>query len=278
MSWFSPAATSASPQAPSSSRRSCRAQVSAGLRCSRCRRCSVGLSGPHDGQDSWRAFRLLSVAVICRSAVALGLSTFLALFIEQELHAGTGAGEAALALLFLTGAAGTLLGGRLARRRGRSARSAWPTPSPCPPWPGSWAPGYTVYAFIAAVGLASYVPFSLHVTLGQDYLPGHIGTASGVTLGLSVSIGGLAAPLIGSLAQATSLQAALTALLIAPAVAWVVSRRLPEPRNAVRRRGGAVRRERGFTALPTLADAPARHAQPQPDQRHHPDRREQCKR
>jgi hypothetical protein len=31
-----------------------------------------------------------------------------------------------------------------------------------------------------------------HVTLGQDYLPNRVSTASGVTLGLTVSIGGLA--------------------------------------------------------------------------------------
>ena len=174
------------------------------------------------------------MAVICRSVVAFGLSTFLALLVEQKLHAGAAAGEAALALLFLTGAAGTLLGGRLAGRWGRirTIRVAYAVTVPA--LAGLlWAPGYGVYACVAAVGLASYVPFSLHVTLGQDYLPGHIGTASGVTLGLSVSIGGLAAPLLGVIAQATSLHTALTPLLIMPALARVVSRSLPEPRNAM---------------------------------------------
>ncbi|WP_433277217.1 hypothetical protein ACQPZA_36990 [Pseudonocardia xinjiangensis] len=51
------------------------------------------------------------------------------------------------------------------------------------------------------------MPFSLHITLGQDYLPRHVGTASGVTLGLTVSIGDLASPAIGALANITSLQA-----------------------------------------------------------------------
>lgn len=197
------------------------------------------LSPPPRGQDSWHAFRLLSLAVTCRSVVAFGLSTFLALFTEQKLHAGTGAGEAALALLFVTGAVGTLLGGRLAGRWGRIRTIRLAYAVTVPALAGLlWAPGYAVYGFVAVVGLASYVPFSLHVTLGQDYLPGHIGTASGVTLGLSVSIGGLAAPLIGTIAQASSLQAALTLLLVMPAVAWVISRRLPEPRNVAMARAG----------------------------------------
>lgn len=190
-------------------------------------------SPPPRGQDNWPAFRLLSLVITCRSVVAFGLSTFLALFTERKLHAGTGTGEAALALLFVTGAVGTLLGGRLAGRWGRihTIRLAYAVTVPA--LAGLlWAPGYAVYGFVAVVGLASYVPFSLHVTLGQDYLPGHIGTASGVTLGLSVSIGGLAAPLIGTIADASSLQASLTVLLIMPIVAWVVSRGLPEPGNA----------------------------------------------
>jgi FSR family fosmidomycin resistance protein-like MFS transporter len=91
--------------------------------------------------------------------------------------------------------------------------------------------GQAVGLLLAAVGLASYVPFSLHVTLGQDYLPRHIGTASGVTLGLAVSVGGLAAPLIGAVAQVSSLPTALTALVATPALAWAVTRRLPEPHH-----------------------------------------------
>ncbi len=51
-----------------------------------------------------------------------------------------------------------------------------------------------------------YVPFSLYVTLGQDYLPRHMGTASGDTLGLAVSVGGLASPAIGALADQVGLE------------------------------------------------------------------------
>ena len=174
------------------------------------------------------------MAVICRSVVAFGLSTFLALFAEQKLHAGTDAGEAAIALLFVTGAVGTLISGQLAGRWGRIRTIRFAYAATVPGLAGLlWAPGYSLYVFIAAVGLASYLPFSLHVTLGQDYLPGHVGTASGVTLGLAVSVGGLAAPLIGAAAQASSLPTALTALVTMPVLAWAVSRRLPEPRNIV---------------------------------------------
>jgi len=73
------------------------------------------------------------------------------------------------------------------------------------------------------------VPFSLHITLGQDYLPTRMGTASGVTLGLAASVGGAFTPALGLIAQASSLQVTLGCLIPLPAVAWLLARRLREP-------------------------------------------------
>lgn len=74
-----------------------------------------------------------------------------------------------------------------------------------------------------------YIPFSLQVALGQDCLPARVGTAGGITLGLTVSIGGLASPVIGRVADATSLRTALTPLILMPAPSWLLFRTLPEP-------------------------------------------------
>lgn len=56
-----------------------------------------------------------------------------------------------------------------------------------------------------------------------------VGTAGGITLGLTVSIGGLVSPLIGSIADAASLRIALTPLILMPALSWLLFRTLPEP-------------------------------------------------
>jgi len=64
---------------------------------------------------------------------------------------------------------------------------------------------------------------------GQDYLPNRLGTASGVTLGLAVSVGGVAAPAIGALAAATNLQWALLSLTVLPVIAWAAARGLRQP-------------------------------------------------
>jgi FSR family fosmidomycin resistance protein-like MFS transporter len=92
-----------------------------------------------------------------------------------------------------------------------------------------FVPGPLLYLFVALTSAGLYVPFSLHITLGQDYLPRRVGTAGGVTLGLAVSVGGLASPFIGALADATDLRTALTPLIALPAVGWFCLRSLREP-------------------------------------------------
>ena len=93
-----------------------------------------------------------------------------------------------------------------------------------------FVPGPGFYVFVALTSVGLYVPFSLQVTLGQDYLPSRVGTAGGITLGLAVSIGGLVSPLVGVLADAVSLQVALMPLIVMPGVAWLMFRSLLEPR------------------------------------------------
>jgi FSR family fosmidomycin resistance protein-like MFS transporter len=56
-----------------------------------------------------------------------------------------------------------------------------------------------------------------------------VGTAGGITLGLTVSVGGLASPVIGAIADAASLRTALTPLILMPVLSWLLFRLLPEP-------------------------------------------------
>lgn len=145
----------------------------------------------------------------------------------------------ALFVLFAGGAAGTVLGGRLAARSGRVRAMREAYAASVPAVAGVvLAPGPLMYVCIAAAAITLYAPFSLHVTLGQDYLPRRVGTAGGVTLGLAVSAGGLASPLVGWVAQTASLRVALGCLALVALPAWLLSRTLTEPsRPAVAHEG-----------------------------------------
>ncbi|MFD5895564.1 MFS transporter [Streptomyces sp. NPDC060366] len=182
------------------------------------------------GVDDTVSFVKLSLAVVCRSVVFVGLGTFVALYAQERPGGSEAAGTAALFVLYLGGAVGSVLGGKLADRWGRVAVARWSYLVSVPAVAGIvFVPGPAIYLFVALTSAGLYVPFSLQVTLGQDYLPTRVGTASGVTLGLTVSIGGLAAPLIGRFADATSLRTALTPLILMPVLSWLLFRTLPEP-------------------------------------------------
>ncbi|MET9658818.1 MFS transporter [Streptomyces sp. NPDC006510] len=187
-------------------------------------------TGAATGSDDKVSFVKLSLAVVCRSIAFIGLSTFISFYARQRTGGGTTAGSAALFVLYLGGAAGTVLGSRLANRWERVAVVRMSYLITVGAVAGTvFAPGPVIYLFIALTSVGLYAPFSLQVTLAQDYLPSRVGTAGGITLGLTVSIGGLVSPLIGSIADATSLQTALTPLILMPALSWLLFRTLPEP-------------------------------------------------
>lgn len=205
------------------------ALCAAAVRASRVR-APAGRPTEGSGSDDWPSFLRLSGAVVCRSVVFVGLSAFVSPYVSERVGGGDVAGTAALCVLYAGGAVGTVLGGRLADRYGRVAvvRRAYAL-TVLAVAGVVLVPGPAVYLFVALTSAGLYVPFSLHVTLGQDCLPGRVGTASGVTLGLTVSVGGLAAPALGALADTTSLRTALVPLIVLPALGGLLLRGLREP-------------------------------------------------
>ncbi|MFI1420797.1 MFS transporter [Streptomyces sp. NPDC020731] len=194
------------------------------------RQAAGGSAAAPPGEDDRTSFVKLSLAVACRSIVFVGLSAFISLYARQRMGDSATAGTVALFVLYLGGAVGSVLGGTLAGRWGRVAVARWAYLVSTGTVAGVvFVPGPAMYLFVALTSVGLYVPFSLQVTLGQDYLPSRVGTASGITLGLAVSVGGLISPVIGSLADATSLRTALTPLILMPSVCWLLFRALPEP-------------------------------------------------
>ncbi|MEV0796417.1 MFS transporter [Kribbella sp. NPDC050281] len=182
------------------------------------------------GSDDWPSFLRLSAIMVCRSIVFVGLGTFIALYAGQRVGGGTTTGGVALFVLFAAGALGTLLGGRFATRYGRvrTMRTSYAVAVPAIA-ALVFVPGPAFFGFLALTAIAMSIPFSLHVTLGQDFLPGRVGTAGGMTLGLAVSIGGVATPVLGTIAEHTSLRVALSPLIALVLTGCLMGFALNEP-------------------------------------------------
>ena len=129
--------------------------------------------------DDWTSFGKLSGFVIVRSMAYLGLVAFIPIYVVEVLHGSPAVGGLTDTAFLLSGAAGTIAGGPIADRVGRKPVLLWST-------------GLTVLL------VASQASF---VVLGQEYLPNRVGLASGVTLGLAVSLGGGLSPVLGAIAD-----------------------------------------------------------------------------
>lgn len=117
-----------------------------------------------------------------------------------------------------------------------------------------------VFGAIALTGFALNQSFSLTVTLGQNYLPTRIGTSSGVTLGLAISVGGRVTPALGALADTISLHLAVTMLAAFPLAGLALALRLRRPRS----RASAGTPPAARPAIPHRAFNPATARVPRP--------------
>ncbi|WP_216699803.1 MFS transporter [Arthrobacter sp. H5] len=178
--------------------------------------------------DKWRPFGWLTVLVVIRSIMYFGISSLLVLYVISRYDVTQVAGSASLTAFLAVGALGTLAGGWMADRWSRIFAIRLGYALCVPALILLLAAPSVPVAFIATalLGLGLYLPFSVQTTLGQEYLPNRIGTASGVTLGLAVSAGGAFAPVFGWLADSFSLSWALGVLLLFPFLALLVSLRL----------------------------------------------------
>jgi FSR family fosmidomycin resistance protein-like MFS transporter len=134
--------------------------------------------------------------------------------------------------MLVAGAAGTLIGGRLADRVGRRSVMVW---AMVPLALLLLAiPHLGLAAFVVAlvgIGLAIDAPFSVTVVFGQELLPGRAGLASGITIGAAIGVGGLLATALGAVADATSITTVLELLPLFALAAFALALSLPGPRQ-----------------------------------------------
>ncbi|WUI02416.1 MFS transporter [Spirillospora sp. NBC_00431] len=195
------------------------------------RRAGAGAAATAAGPALWRPFAVLTAISVVRSAVFAAVATFIGLYWIRQLDGSQAMAGTALACFLGGGVAGTVLGGRLADRIGLVRTVQLGALLVTPMLVGlRLAPGALLpLPFAVLVGLTLNVPFAVLVRLGQDYLPGRPGTAAGVTLGLSVSAGGLLTPVFGLASDAYGAQAVFTLLCFVPVLAYALGLFLTPP-------------------------------------------------
>jgi FSR family fosmidomycin resistance protein-like MFS transporter len=206
-------------------------QLSAGLRGERTAAGGRVLVPAGQSHDAWGPFARLTAAVIARAVLFYGFNTFIPLYWIHVLHRSKAAGAMALTVFALSSVIGNLLGGRLADRFGHTRIVTGGLFALIPIAPALLAVTSEPAAFVllALIGGTLSTTYSPLIILGQKYLPNRVGLSSGVTLGIAVSIGGVATPLVGQVADHYGLWAALAALALTPIPAACLALTLPHP-------------------------------------------------
>ncbi len=184
------------------------------------------------GEDRPGALALLLGVIAFRSLAWFGLVTFVPLW-EVALGHSKAHGNRLLSLMLLAGALGTIAAGPLADRFGRRPvllASLFLT-----------APLIAVFvavggvpgaAALAGAGVCVVGTFGVTMVMSQEYLPRRIGMASGLSIGLSIGIGGIAALGLGALADSVDLRTALYVCAAAPVAGLLLAALLPSSRVA----------------------------------------------
>ena len=80
-------------------------------------------------------------------------------------------------------------------------------------------------------GMAVIGTFGVTLVMSQEYMPGRVGMASGLSIGLAIGLGGVAAVALGAVADALDLEAAVLATMLGPALCIFLTLMLPAPRT-----------------------------------------------
>jgi len=186
-------------------------------------------------KNDWSSFSRLTMLIIFSSIVICGLRSFIPLYWVQVMGLSTAAAGSALTLLFTLGIVTTFIGGLLADKLGylKVVQFSYVLLVPMVALLSQTTNPVMAYLLMIPIGFAMFAPFSSIVVLGQSYLARSIGFASGITLGLSFSVGGVIVPFIGRFADTYGLSATMELLAVVAVFAAIFAFFLPNPAKVV---------------------------------------------
>ncbi|GFN23322.1 MFS transporter [Thermanaeromonas sp. C210] len=191
----------------------------------------AALSGePSEAKDSnFKALLLLLVIVVIRSWLQAGLTNYIPFYYINYLQGDPSYSSMLLTVFLLAGALGTLVGGRIADRWGCknmilvSLALMVPIVLLFPHTGGPW-----LFVLLALGGFTLVSTFAPTIVLAQNLMPGHVGMASGLIMGFAIGTGGIGLVIIGAVADALGVPAALASMALIPALGFALTLFLPD--------------------------------------------------
>jgi MFS transporter, FSR family, fosmidomycin resistance protein len=185
--------------------------------------------------DAWpqirRVFPVLGWIMLARTGMVVSLSTYLPLYMQDEVEVSLWLAAAALSILEGAGVAGALFSGTASDRFGRQRVLGWLfLISPVLALLFVYAPGWLAIPLLIGLGLTAISPTPVLLAIVQDSFPEHRALANGIYIGLNFLVRALGIWLVGALADAFGLTMAFVvgaaaAFLTLPGL-WLLPKRL----------------------------------------------------
>lgn len=172
------------------------------------------------GKDRWGIFAVVIASLSIRSIIFYGCLSFIPLFVVNVLGQPEAIGSLMITVYSLVGVAATLLSGRVSERVGAAqllARCLVGILALLLVFAGVPYLPVTV-GVVILFAIAMNLSYPSTVTLGQSFLPNHLGTASGLSYGLATCVGGIASPGLGLIGDTFGLVTVFLVMACAAAV------------------------------------------------------------
>ncbi|OGP76192.1 MAG: hypothetical protein A2V86_03375 [Deltaproteobacteria bacterium RBG_16_49_23] len=178
---------------------------------------------PLTKDQKWTFFLLVTVATV-RAWIQFGMATYIPFYYINYLKGNPLYAGKLVSTFLISGAAGTLIGAPLADRWGHkkflhiTLLLSFPFLLLF-----YYSSGFISFILLGIAGMVLISSFALTTVMGQATLPQHLGIASGMMVGFTMSAGGIGVTILGVIADAWGVPMAMKTILILPLIAFGIS-------------------------------------------------------
>jgi len=170
------------------------------------------------------SFSLLIGIATLRAWTHFGMATYIPFYYINYLKGNPLYAGKLVSTFLLAGALGTLLGAPIADRWGHKKflliTLALSSPLLLLFY---YSSGFMTFVILGVSGMVLISSFALTTVMGQILLPQHLGMASGMMVGFTMSAGGLGVTLLGMIADAWGVPMAMKSIFALPFIAFILT-------------------------------------------------------
>ena len=171
-----------------------------------------------------KAFLILIAIATIRAWAQFGLSSYIPFYYIDYLQGNPLYAGKLVSTFLLAGALGTLVGAPVADRWGHKRFLSITLILSFPLFLlFYYSSGFMSFVFVGIAGMVLNSTFALTTVMAQAILPRHLGMASGMMVGFSISAAGIGVTLLGSIADGWGVPMAIKTVFVLPLISFVLS-------------------------------------------------------